>query len=1638
MVDRMIRTFKQKQWLIISLVLLAAVFMTKVEAASIAEQPLFLSSQVPPLNLLVMGRDHKLYYEAYNDASDLNDDGALDVGYKPADIDYYGYFNSYSCYEYDSGNHRFSPTSSTADKTCSGSSEWSGDFLNYLTTSRIDALRKVLYGGYRSTDSTTTTVLERAYVPQNAHAWGKEYTSVSHDGYDIRDYTPLNLPTYGTRHLFASVTLLNTTEPLLRVLNDSKYRIWEWVSIERPVAGSKCRDGKTGPACTASASTLTEIVPESSLSDLTQKIYAATSASSATDYASFDTLVTNYASAANLILSQSPTTINGSRPYDENDFINIIKGKIEIPYAGQYTFFIDGDDAVDFSLDYNSDGFASNDLVVGWYGAHSASGSASSSHSGTTINLAAGTYNIQFRHQELTGEASWALYWGRYVPASTMTDYSVRTEVCKSPLLETNCKAYSDGTTTYYKPTGLLHDYGEGGKMLFGLLTGSYAKNTQGGVLRKAVSSFTDEVNSQTGQFTAVNGIVNTINNIKTTHFGGDYQYGNCGWIVNRPMNNGECNDWGNPIAEMMYEGIRYFAGKASPTPEFMISATGNDDASLGLPLATWDDPYTAHPVCSQPFELVISDINPSFDSDTLPGAYGQFGGSSPSGAISGLDVNALGNTIWSHEYGTTEKIFIGQSGTDYDNAPTPKDASSFGTVRGLAPEEPTKQGSYYPASLSYFAKINDLNAASGDQKMSTFSVALASPLPEIKIPVGDSTIRLVPFAKSVGGSAGGHTISASSSAFQPTDSIIDFYVESLTDTSGVFSINYEDVEQGADHDMDAIVKYSYVVNADNTLTVTLNSTYAAGGVIQHMGYIISGTTADGIYLEVRDVGTNSDPDYFLDTPPGELPGGNWNDGDPLPLTATRKFSPASSSGGNSASFLKNPLWYAAKYGFFDESVNGATQNDLPDSVEYDSNGDGDPDNYFLVTNALTLSEQLRKAFDNIVGVNTSAAAVATNSTRLGTDTFIYQASFNTDSWGGRLTAYPLLSTGGVGPSEWSADTILDAVSSPSINRSLFTYNPTSASGVTLTWDNLNAAQQTALNTDDSGTVDSRGALRLAYLQGERCNEEQNLTNTPTSTCYNGFFRDRTTILGDIVNSDPWYVGQQNYGYEKLPGTEGSSYLTYRSSADYLSRIGTLYVGANDGMLHAFNAGARDSFTGEAGGSELFAYMPNAVFSQLSALTSPSYVHQYYVDGPARATDAYIDVDIDGTSQWETVLVGSLGGGGKALFALRVTDPENFTAADVLWEIDSTTTGFEDLGYVLDQPFIVRMANGEWVAVFGNGYDSSSGHAVLYIVDLVTGALVKSIDVGGTLNGLSGVSPVDYNNGAIDRIVDTIYAGDLLGQLWKFDVSSGNTAQWDSAFSHNQSGTKVADPLFIARGSSGNVQPITARPEVGIATATAATNDIMIYFGTGQYYATNDNIVSSPAAIESMYGILDNGSAITTTDRSDLVEQTIEEESSVSGSEARVLSSNSVDYASKRGWYLDLESPASGAQGERVVERAQLSKGYLVYVTLIPSIDVCEFGGDSWTMIVDPETGGNLNKSIFDLNGDNSYDANDYLNGAVVSGKKSTNGIISSPAIITAGDRLHLVTSGTDNNINDDIVASSDELSGRGSWRQVR
>ncbi len=452
-------------------------------------------------------------------------------------------------------------------------------------------------------------------------------------------------------------------------------------------------------------------------------------------------------------------------------------------------------------------------------------------------------------------------------------------------------------------------------------------------------------------------------------------------------------------------------------------------------------------------------------------------------------------------------------------------------------------------------------------------------------------------------------------------------------------------------------------------------------------------------------------------------------------------------------------------------------------------------------------------------------------------------------------------------------------------------------------------------------------------------------------------------------------------------------------------------------MLHGFDADT---------GVERLAHIPNAVVANLKGLTDPAYAHRYFVDGSPKAADAYFG------GAWHTVLVETLAGGGRAVFALDVTDPTAHAGSKVLWEYTDT-----DLGYPLGDASIVRMANGEWAAVFGNGYLSDNHRAVLYVVNIETGALLKKIDTGvggpSDQNGLATPTLVDTNG---DRIADAAYAGDLKGNMWKFDLTAATPASWDVAYKTGATNR----PLFITEAPDGTAQPITAKPAVGRHPA----GGVMVLFGTGKYMEPSDRIVPGSPQVQTFYGIHDEGSRVT-GGRSALKQQKVVVVVSEFGFDLR-LTTNYAPGPADHGWFMDLPTA-----GERQVSRPVLRDGRIIFTTLIPNTDTCSYGGTSWLMELDAITGSRLKETPFDLNGDGLFNAGDWVTGTgdfdgdgtpetikiPVSGKKSKEGIIKTPAIIGAGEKEYKYASGTTGNVEITVEPGSGGA-GRQSWRQLQ
>ena len=445
-------------------------------------------------------------------------------------------------------------------------------------------------------------------------------------------------------------------------------------------------------------------------------------------------------------------------------------------------------------------------------------------------------------------------------------------------------------------------------------------------------------------------------------------------------------------------------------------------------------------------------------------------------------------------------------------------------------------------------------------------------------------------------------------------------------------------------------------------------------------------------------------------------------------------------------------------------------------------------------------------------------------------------------------------------------------------------------------------------------------------------------------------------MLGDIVDSAPAYVGPPAAGYRA--GFETASYPAF--AATWSGRRPYLYVGANDGMLHALDA---------ATGAEKFAYVPNLVFPLLSSLTKPTYANGFTVDGSPAVADVFY------SGGWHTLLVSGLRAGGRGLFALDVTDPTRFNEAQaasvVRWEFSDPA-----LGHVYAPPQMVKTRNGRWSVIVGNGYNASGsgGTAQLFVIDAETGALLRRIDTGAgnasSPNGLSGATAVDVDG---DGIVDVAYAGDLDGNLWKFDLSNADPARWQVGIG--------GSPLFAA----GAGKPITSAPDVTVHPK----GGYMVVFGTGRYLGTGD---ISNNDVQSAYGIWDySGTAVTT---GQLQTQKIEADTASALGTSYRFSTHRVGpatdnvlaedlahaitrndyYTNKRGWTIDL--PTSG---ERIVVDPDIRGGLATFTTSIPTAEVCSYGGTSWRINVDVFTGNRPDTATFDTNGDKRVTSADFL-----------------------------------------------------------
>lgn len=1566
-----------------------------------------------PLVMLNLSRDHQLFYKAYNDFSDIDGDQVLDTTYKndPIRHPYAGYFDPTKCYAYES--QVFTPKGNL-DATNYCTNQWSGNFLNWSTMTRMDEVRKILYGGLRSTDTATSTVLERAYLPTDAHSFAKFY-----NGSDIAKLTPFN---YGNTRPTASGSPVGAvfdqqgynengssdgTYVLLRLryIPDS---LGVQVGDQLQIVAD---NSTTAPAIlTAPVRYLnTDGYGDSSINNRVELRVQAGMFTNMNGCGTVDQCVTKFRSyntwtATNLtrtgITLCNTTTQSGG---DQMSQLNTQPPKIRV-VAGDYALWAANEKLqCQFTDEQNTlqSGFVDGFLSNGNRAAFSGLGSSAENPS-----------------------------------RANGTVYIARVKVCVSGLIGTeNCKQYPDDKTASnpYKPIGLLQKYGETGNIKFGLVTPTFDHNASGGVLRAALPDpgtndgdfVSNEINSSTGVFVSgAKGIISNINALRIYGYkyesGNNYGDGN-GCTYQRTgittgsgsdtlVAEGNCSSWGNPMAESYIETLRYLAGK-TPNTAF---ASGTEDAALGMSVVTtWPDPISPANFCAAINVINFNASSLSYDTD----------------AVAGFDDLGTGRSVtdWTDLVGTGEGIngknwFVGNpssgySGTDADLC-SAKAVTNFSGLQGICPESPALKGGYLMAGAAYGAHVkrirdlgNDTNnvpvVATTDKtslKVNTFGVQLATNTPQIRVAVPGSTtkfVTIIPAYRLVLGSGVGG------------GALVDFKVLSQTfdgtTARGSFYASWEDSFAGGDYDQDMWGIISYEITATK-VKVTTRPVAASTSNGQGFGYIVNGTTKDGphfhsgIYSFSYTDATN--PDIYNAAGAringtgrtGASGGCNQCTVSDGPTTAIYDV------GTSNAGTLQDPLLYAAKWGGFRVDTTKPDGTDTPandlnpsDNSKWASSTRGTtPDNYFLVTDPGALEASLDALFRKIlakIASGTAAATVATSANGVGvTYQALYEAE-RTDTAGDRSTwigslgalwtdkfgrlredgnhnnqlddyatdpviqfdyqasgqrtvalryittnADPTVFTPGAGvPIElsdlnslWNARTSLWDPTLQTATQRTYTDPFSNANGrYIFTWIDSNndgkvdtgEVQPFVYDTSDATGFNSTNYRRLntdtpaeaqkiiSWIRGTEVTGLRNRTvDYGTTTALVG----RVTRLGDIVNSTPLAISAPAESYDLL--YNDATYATFRTT--YRNRRQVVYVGANDGMIHAFNAGfynascqrfttqpdnatctaATPNATGTATstptahplGGELWAYVPKNLQPHLRWLTDPSYRHIYYVDGSPIAIDAKVfTADATHPNGWGTVLVVPfrLGGGPvtvnvastgaasnqtsqSAYVMLDVTNPE--VAPTVLGEVTLPGTWTTSVPAAV----MVRDANtgtpSKFFLAFGSGPTdqkkvASTANLRVLVYDLANIATGNpgtptTFDLGST--GLKGANSFagdliasDFN---LDGKAEALYFGSVAG--------TGSSAEFGGNFyrilvNGNPSPTAwdASNALMLDLSTTGmpNGMPVSVRPTLGRNQRGAP----MVYFGTGRLFTTADKATTGQQRI---YGLIDTALLPTT------------------------------------------------------------------------------------------------------------------------------------------------------------------------------
>ncbi len=1497
------------------------------------------TAQNKPMVMLTASKDYTMFWKAYSDFEDIDFDGVVDYTYKTT-FSYYGYFDPDKCYTYTStttDDGRYVPygdvSSATADAgkhyCAAGAGLWSGNFLNWSTMSRMDVLRKVLYGGlrsynggtqadrYKNGDTASDTTLEQSFVPRNSQAFVKYY-----NGADVDRVTPFN----STNAKNKGITLCRRSY----ILND--------------IGTSHVVDNLFTPQIRVAIGNV-------ALWNMTE--VRTCNWSTEIGYAWKDTTIdfmkSNYV---------TPIGLTGAA---DSDYVHSTSVPVQATDGATYT------------------------------------------SSGKTVG----------------------------------PNFTARVQVCVSGKLEPGCKQYG----SVYKPSGLLHEFGEStssgaaaARAEFGLMMGSYDNNLEAGVLRKNISEVNDEITATTGQFKLSGGIIQSLNEI--TLYGYNMSTGNYSeTCYSDSILNGQCPSWGNPVGELLLESTRYYAGRIAQ------KTSGTKDKEVGLIATTWVDPLSStadntvinsglkrfqlygRGICRPLNMITISGGINSFDNNLITTGF--------SDITSSTTAQALTKQIGDKEGITSTTRLVGKSGTASDVQCTRKTVDDLGAVEGICPDGPNFKGTYLSAGIAHYANTKrirtDKNTIASQipdlpydaMTVRNYAVSMSGGTANIEVPMPG----LAECAKAKGGLANAAckrvyiTPASLDSLRLPAlpGNLVDFKILSSTvDASGFAKgsalVLWQHSMLGEDQDQDQLDSIRWEVAGTTvapTLTIYTQAIEADTGSTKPygFGYTITGTDADGLHMHS---GIN---DYPVTTTGVIVPTSASKSTSSCPKTSGSsptdklcsvvKISNVNNyvrgetyktfkMNGTSSATLNEPLWYAAKYGGFKytkDDQTAAGKGDLyPTRLnQWDSkkeNGapclgtasdpcDGVPDNYFFARRPDLLAQSLREIMEDIVTSSNTAPAIASSQLQEGDLKVV--ATFDAGDGSGALRSYALQADGsfaGVGNETWSAHTLLTQTAASA--RQVITTQAVLGvnTGVAFTWATLIAAKQTILK---GSSTDAYGQKTLDWLRGDKTYADEFRTRAASS------------ILGPVVNSNPTIQKRPNGRYL---GSAFSGYADFIKS--WSARRLLLWVGAGDGMLHAFD-GSKTSL----GGQPVMSFIPDPVFAKLPSYASISGAKvQPLVDGSPFVGD----VKVNGI--WATYLFSSLGRGGKGIFALDVTkagtvstDASNVATvsgseldqahAALIFKWQLTDADDADLGYVISEPTtnratnqpgqIAMMNNGRFAALFGNGVESSKGNAALFIVFADGSAagdggkykklVVPTISTAtctqpatpytGYCNGLSQVTWVDTNN---DRIADYIYAGDLKGNLWRFDVSSSDAANWSVSY--------YQQPLFTAVDAIGNALPITGAPE----TRYHPLGGVMVGFATGAAAYAAD--FPKTTRTNAMFGIWDNPNFNTTKyatssamlgalprGLTNLATRTLVN-FNTAGTQ-RTVTGDAIDWAAKKGWVM----PFNGSS-EMGLNNMTIANSQLLTVTVSPApaktgadSDACTDTPVARLLGVDPVTG---------------------------------------------------------------------------------